>query len=129
MRKIEKDMIAAIREGKDFSSGNTAVRIYRTLDEKATVARIQVLLHGKEIASFLPRLDGIHVLLSDGGYRSATTKSRLNAITQAFGAPSVYQKGGQWFISPDVPWHSGETYSFVAPEFGASQNFNLGKKG
>ena len=38
--------------------------------------------------------------LFDGGYKSNTTKSRLNAILREHGSgESVYQKNYEWFVS------------------------------
>jgi hypothetical protein len=38
--------------------------------------------------------------LFDGGYKSVTTKSRLNAILSAHGnGEYVYQKNFNWFVS------------------------------
>ncbi len=48
--------------------------------------------------------------LFDGGYKSVTTKSRLNAILQAHGnGEYVYQKNFNWFVSTkdgEVPFNN-----------------------
>ena len=47
--------------------------------------------------------------LFDGGYKSNTTKSRLNAILQEHGnLEHIYQKNFEWFVSTkygDLPFH------------------------
>lgn len=86
MRKIEKKMAEAIKERRSFKSGNTAVFITPHND-------FVVQLHGNEIA----RLTGHFLRLSSCGWRTATTKSRLNAVLQAVGFPgSVYQHKHVW---------------------------------
>ena len=92
MRKIESQMIAAIKEGKCWRSGNTQVL---TLAGDSTV-----LLHGNKIAE----IDDCSLKLFDGGYQSTTTKSRLNALLSEFGYTCgtkreyVFQKQYEWFI-------------------------------
>ena len=92
MRKIESEMIAAIKEGKCWKSGNTQVL---TLAGDSTV-----LLHGNKIAE----IDDCSLKLFDGGYQSTTTKSRLNALLSEFGYTCgtkreyVFQKQYEWFI-------------------------------
>ena len=76
MRKIEQKMAEAIKERRSFKSGNTAV--FTTPDNDVVVQ-----LHGNEIA----RLTGHFLRLSSCGWRTATTKSRLNAVLQAVGFP------------------------------------------
>lgn len=52
-------------------------------------------LHGNKIAERIT--DGI--VLSDCGWRTTTTKSRLNAILRLAGTNyRIYQKSHQWFI-------------------------------
>jgi hypothetical protein len=100
MRKIESAMVAAIKDGKDWHHANTAT-------EKASDAVI-VRLHGNKIAE----VGDNFVRLFDGGWRTATTKSRLNAILAKFGLPGegVYQKAGVWYVnqaSGPIPFVSG----------------------
>lgn len=103
-RKIETLMNAAITSGKNWTLGNTSVM------HDDGVAK--VYLHGNKIAE----IGDTFLTLFDGGRRSATTKSRLNAILYKNGAgnESVYQKNHQWFISYDgktEPFQSGVTLS------------------
>ena len=100
MRIIETKMNAAIANQRNWQSDNTAV-IQR--EDGVT----EVLLHGNKIAE----LGDFFVTLYDGGYRSKTTKSRLNAILRANGKgdESVFQRNYQWFISYD-----GKTEPFIS---------------
>ena len=110
MRKIEMMMNSAIRYRKNFSSGNTTVRAFKT---NGITTEVDVYLHGNHIAS----LDtATHALtLKDGGWQSNTTKSRLNALLDEF-VPSmgIFQKDWVWYLSDRldgsvVPFISGMT--------------------
>jgi hypothetical protein len=101
MRKIETLMNDAITNGTDFRSANTNV-------VQADGISV-VLLHGNKIAE----VGDNFVRLFDGGWRSNTTKSRLNAILRTHGlsGESVFQKKGQWFLNYAgngvIPFFSG----------------------
>jgi hypothetical protein len=99
MRKIETLMNQAIQSNADWKLDNTAV---------VTVNRIsKVYLFNNKIAE----VGETFLTLYDGDHRTATTKSRLNAILRAHGnGEGIYQKRGQWFLSTtagDVPFVSG----------------------
>jgi hypothetical protein len=91
MRKIESLMNAAIENGKDWKLDNTEVIHNNGLAE--------VYLYSRLIAEIGEQF----IRLSDGDYRSTTTKSRLNAILQGNGTgdEKIYQKDGEWFIAYD----------------------------
>jgi hypothetical protein len=95
MRKIEQQMIAAIKANKNWSSGNTQVVTNCGLSS--------VYLHGNLIA----QVDNDSLTLFDGGWQSVTTKSRLNALCDAFciAGEGVFQKDFLWYIRKFV----GET--------------------
>ena len=87
-RLIETLMNKAITQGKNFSRDNTSV-----INENGVST---VRLHGNKIAE----IGDTWLKLYDGGYQSATTKARLNAILEAHGnGERVFQKDYQWFIS------------------------------
>lgn len=91
MRKIEKQMIEAIRSGKNWSHANTAVRIasdYLISDAGADHYRgtfAIVLLHGHAVAyvTHVPAT-GCMVATPDAdtfrAWPTATTRSRLRAL-------------------------------------------------
>ena len=89
MRKIERQMNAAITAGKDFKSANTEVVACSFVTD--------VFLHGNLIA----RIGETWIELFDGCWQSNTTKSRLNAILSEHGCPGdgVFQKNFQWFVT------------------------------
>jgi hypothetical protein len=93
MRKIESEMIAAIKGDINWSKDNTEV-----IADHDGVSR--VYLHGNLIAE----VDDVSLKLYDGGRQSTTTKSRLNALLSEFGYTCgtqreyVFQKQFEWFI-------------------------------
>ena len=93
MRKIETQMIAAIKNGIDWKSANTEV-----VSQQNGVS--YVYLHGNKIAE----VGDDFLKLYDGGRQSMTTKSRLNALLSEFGYTCgtkheyVFQKQFEWFI-------------------------------
>jgi hypothetical protein len=104
MRKIEQQMNKAITNGVDFKLDNTEVISCTNVAD--------VYLHGNLIA----RIGETWIELFDGGWRTATTKSRLNAILKEHGnGDYVFQKKGEWFVtfsdyrnnSVTVPFFSG----------------------
>lgn len=100
MRKIERQMNAAITKGEDFKLDNTMVTTVNGVSH--------VFLHDNKIAE----IGDNFIVLMDGGWQSNTTKSRLNAILSEHGCPGecVFQKNFQWFVivnGATVPFFSG----------------------
>ena len=103
MRKVETQMIHAIKNSQDWKSTNTAVEVVNGVSV--------VKLHGHKIAE----VGDSFVRLFDGGHQSNTTKSRLNAILKGCGLPGegIFQKKFKWFININgngiqtVPFFSG----------------------
>jgi hypothetical protein len=91
MRKIETAMNRAILAKKDWEKDNTQVIYYHDVDES------EVYLHGNHIAT----VGDNFVQLFSRGYRTNTTKSRLNAILKEHGIAGecVFQRKGEWFVS------------------------------
>jgi hypothetical protein len=108
MRKVEQAMLKAIDDcpasdaGRIFSGGNTTAErwhsgIHGTIGYDAGFS---VRLYQTEIAKW-SSYDPSSVTLNHGGYRTSTTKSRINAILDylyghRFG---LYQNCGEWYIS------------------------------
>ena len=93
MRKIERQLIQAINTpGSKLSSSNTQVR---WSDDQSYV---EVLLHGHIIASI--NFARGWMVLSNCGYRTNVTKSRLNAIlSDLLPSARIFAKSYEWFIS------------------------------
>ena len=100
MRKIEENMIVAIKRNKNWSSGNTTVR---TDDNNES----RVFLHGNHIATVTED----DLILFDGGWQSNTTKSRLNALCYefCFMGEGVFQKNYKWYVRKFVGKINGES--------------------
>ncbi len=90
MRKIERQMNEAVTNGLNWKSGNTSV----TIDPSTNIS--SVYLHGNLIA----HIGENYVQLFDGGWRTTTTKSRLNALCNAHAVQGegVYQKQFEWYV-------------------------------
>ena len=99
MRKIESQMVAAINSNKNWKSGNTEVRT-----DDANISR--VFLHGNHIAT----IDDDSMMIMDGGWQSNTTKSRLNALCDAFcvTGEGVFQKDFVWYVRKFVGCINGK---------------------
>ena len=94
MRKIESEMIAAIKNSTDWKSANTEV-----LSSQDGMSF--VYLHGNKIAE----IGDDYLTLFDGDHQTKTTKSRLNAILGEFGYTCgtkreyIFQKQFEWFVN------------------------------
>ena len=126
MRKIEAQTVQAVRNlmwmaefsGCYWRSGNMEVsQSHHSVSGQIGYERvISVRLHRNEIFAFRP--DCQHIWISDCGWRTNTTKSRLNVLlgcfTSGFG---IFQKKGQWFFQgktwsdPDE-WTGSQSVSF-----------------
>ena len=103
MRKIEKLMNEAISNCKNWRMDNTEVV---TESDGISV----VYLYGNRIAE----IGDNWLRLFDGGHRTKTTKSRLNAILSVHGGgfDAIFQKNFEWFFhdsmrSMAIPFESG----------------------
>ena len=92
MRKIERQMLQAVNTpGMDLTTSNTKVRWQGD-------SYTEILLHDNLIAS-------IHwgdrvMWVSDAGWQTNTTKSRLNALLQELGGRArIYQKDFVWYLT------------------------------
>ena len=92
MRKIESEMQAAIVERRDWYKANTTVSV----DSEGNT---DVRLHNNLIATISNNGD---LKLSSCGWKTTTTKSRLNAILDCFFHNlGVFQKDFVWYIGND----------------------------
>jgi hypothetical protein len=87
MRKIEKEVIGAFINGDTKAIANTASAI------NPTTRDLDLLLHGNRIATMSNR-DGVKRLwVSNAGWPTRTTQSRLNALFSLLDMPErVYTK-------------------------------------
>lgn len=90
MRIIEEKMLEAISRRQNWRRSNTSVVYVSTANISA------VYLHDNLIALYLHNTR--HVLCSSAGWRTRTTKSRLNALLEQFGL-AIHQRNGLWYLS------------------------------
>ena len=104
MRKIESQMIAAIKSETDWKSGNTKVVNFFNDSDKCVVS--SVFLYGKKIAE----ITDTDMIIFDGGVQSNTTKSRLNALCNEFciTGECVFQKDFAWYVRKFVGCINGK---------------------
>jgi len=109
MRKIEKQMCAAVQSNSDWQSGNTSVHF----DPETGVSIVR--LHGNKIAE----IDDTSMTIFDGGWQSVTTKSRLNALCSEFciAGEGVFQRNFKWFVHKLVGQSSVTGKVFNEEEF------------
>ena len=107
MRKIEAQMIMAVRDQlngtrtKEWRSGNTCVRSVFDADLGSVVV---VELHGNKIAEFDVSANNVSwargLQITDAGWQTVTTKSRLNALLSCFyGGRGICQVKGGWLLN------------------------------
>lgn len=88
MRKVTERAAEAMRQGYNYQSGNTVVHSNGSIMD----------LHGNTIAIYGDRERKL--TLRDCGWRTATTKERLNGILQTFGIQyTIYQHNGNWILA------------------------------
>ena len=93
MRKIEKEVIGAFIKGETKAIANTESAI------NPKTRNLDLLLHGNRIATMSNR-DGVKKLwVSNAGWPTRTTQSRLNALFRLLDMPEhVYIKGGVQYL-------------------------------
>ena len=100
MRKIEAAMVNAVNNGRDWHSSNTSVDV--------TDYGITIRLHGNKIAELDHEAQILWI--TDAGWQTTTTKSRLNALLRCCcnGSASIHQK--------DFIWHLTRGYDATTPD-------------
>ena len=100
MRKIETQMIVAIQNNQNWKLRNTEVKT-----DDANISR--VFLHGNHIAT----ITDDDMMIMDGGWQSVTTKSRLNALCDAFciAGEGVFQEDFTWYVRQFVGKINGQS--------------------
>lgn len=101
MRKIEEQIIATIRDQRDAVALREAQRLVKTLSN----TRIETGLRGDDKVITTIYLHNNMIAQGDAfvwsfkmcGWPTPTTKSRINAISNAFGHAGVYTKKGKHY--------------------------------
>ncbi len=107
MRKIERLMLQAIEERRDWKLDNTEVQCVYFDHSDPVIDRINVTLHGHPIATVTPQT----IEICDCKYQTATTKSRLNVLLRYYccGA-GIYQSNFKWYAAGNA-----ETPELIEP--------------
>ena len=108
MRKIERQMCAAVQKNINWQSANTSVHF----DEESGVSVVR--LHGNKIAE----VSDTDMTIFDGGWQTTTTKSRLNALCDEFciAGEGVFQKDFVWYVRK-FSGQMGDKKVFVTEDF------------
>lgn len=103
MRKIEQDIINALRNQENLNKGNTSVEHFQDIKTPGFETDIigELRLHGNLIAEFNRAANALTIY--DAGWTSNTTKGRLNALLSEFATGyGISQKAWQWrLLDPD----------------------------
>ena len=117
MRKIERQMLQAIVDHKDWSKDNTSVSIgyAGTMLDHYKDAYMSIKLHGHEIARYF--YNTMDLKVNNCGYATNTTKSRLNVLIDFVADPTkngIFQKNWEWYIRINGDTHSFPDNTWVA---------------
>ena len=96
-------MLAAIHARRDWRKSNTRVSV----NKAAGIAK--VWLYESLICLYFYNT-GLR-LYSGDGFRTLTTKSRLNAL-----GAGIYQRQGEWYNSDGTPFRDNDLYSIYFRE-------------
>ena len=113
MRKIERQMLQAIVDDRNWSKDNTRV--------ECSFGCADIYLHGHRIAHY--RRSDSSLKINNCGYDTNTTKSRLNVLINFVCDPTkngIFQKNWDWFLVKD-----GETFDFLHNQWVALQRLTL----
>ena len=101
-------MCDAVQSNRNWKNANTEV----TIDQETNTS--SVYLHGNLIATVTDN----DMTIYDGGWQTNTTKSRINALCDAFcvAGEGVFQKNYQWFVRKFVGAINGQS-KFVTETF------------
>ena len=94
MRQITYDAIRAFENRYSFKRGNTRVIVGHDGEEYS----VRLLLHGNLIAERTSE----GVFIQDGGWKSNTTKERLNGLSGV----NIVQRNWQWYLNGEA-WNGG----------------------
>lgn len=95
MRKIEKRIIDTVNSGPYPKQLSIRDRV----EYDKISGRVLVYLHSTMIASIASLAqDKPTVIINTGGWRTNTTKSRLNAILREYCNTGIYQRDYTWYL-------------------------------
>lgn len=87
------------RSTKKVANNTYLDRFKREQDRYTTGDPIALRLHHTDVATFFRRDSGDeYVVLNTGGWKTVTTKDRLNRVLRRNGA-NIYQEGQAWYLN------------------------------
>jgi len=95
MKKVTREAVRCFMYDEKKTTGNTTILVEGQVTK--------MLLHGNCIARTNPDKGG-RIEISDAGWRTNTTKERLNAILDYCKVGRIYQKDFTWY------WKDGEQF-------------------
>lgn len=109
MRKIEQQMVDALKAGKNFAKGNISIQNQNGVSH--------VTYHDSPIAEYNHETQTLVIL--DSGYRTASTKSHQNALLSGLDMPfQIHQMDGVWFLfgrdQKPAPFHKRNAFRGLA---------------
>ena len=110
MRKITQDSITAFLNESKFKRGNTEVKvsytdnnIYSNTPYEPITVITDLLLHGNIIATATKKfINGKYessITMTSAGWKTVTTKERLNGLLHYLNAGSIRQKDFTWYYN------------------------------
>ena len=96
MRKVTQVAVAAFK-------ADTPMRLDNTRVEVRTEGTFTYLF-----GNMIAHKTGNELFITTAGWRSNTTKERLNGILQSYGLPTISQRNWEWFIC-DEPFTQNKT--------------------
>ncbi len=88
MRQITNESVNAFISGRSFKKDNTVIVI------NEVTGNVSLLLYGNLIAL----LSGSELMINHQGWKTNTTKERLNGILNAYNLPRLSVKKGVWYL-------------------------------
>lgn len=121
MRKITEDSIKAFLNESNFKRGNTEVKVSYIDNNMTTHTSYKpvtvitdLLLHGNIIATATKKfINGKYettITITSAGWKTVTTKERLNGLLQYLEAGSIQQRNFEWYLN-DEYWN-GNDFTF-----------------
>ena len=86
MRKISEQAVESFLKQKKFNKANMSVYIRRNKE-------VELNLHGNTIAIIVDN----EIYISNAGWRTNTTKERLNCLLSKLNKGYIFQKKGVWY--------------------------------
>ena len=108
---ISRNNTTVIESEDQAGQHHVTVTLHQTAIVRLTWS-VRAMPYGARIPSTGGPVGDVWVTLNSGGYRTATTKRRINQVATAYGLPfRVYQDRGRWYVQGECrePGANGTT--------------------